>query len=192
MTKVAIPSGLFDSNLEFFSHENKPMAFFNGKMQCFFDLPQEFQELVWKELQEDEAAFLALKYSGFKSKREKLEKYTVCRFGGLDTTPDIVNGHLVDCEYFDCGFRGNCAMEGIVCRSIVYRGSVLTPRDMQMIRHLSSEDTIPVIAEKMQMCINSFENHKKELFSKLGVLSRASLVALAFIHNLLKPSLCIT
>ena len=191
MTKVSIPSGLFDDNVEFFSNENKPMALFNGKAQCFFDLPDSIQDLVWNELKEDKAAFLALKFSGYKTKREQLEKYTVCRFGGFDNVPDVVDGVLARCEYFDCGFRGNCQMEGIVCRSIVYRGSILTPQDMVMIKHLASEDTLPVIAEKMQMCINSFESHKKNLFEKLGVLSRARLVAVAFVHNLIKPSLCI-
>jgi DNA-binding NarL/FixJ family response regulator len=192
MTKVAIPAGLFDDNVEFFAHSDKPKAFFNGQAVCFFDLPLHITELVWEELKNDKAAFMALELSGFESKREKLEKYTVCRFGGLDAVPDVVNGQLASCEYFDCGFRGQCSMEGIVCRSIVYRGNILTPRDLSMIRHLATEDTIPVIAEKMEMCINSFESHKKELFEKLGVLSRARLIAVAFIHNLLKPSLCIT
>jgi len=191
MTKVLIPSGLFDENVEFFAHDQKPMAFYNGSAISFFDLPLHISELVWEELKEDKPAFLALKLAGLTSKKEKLEKYTVCRFGGLDTIPDVVEGNLTPSEYFDCGFRGNCPMEGIVCKSIVYRGSVLTPVDMKMIRHLASEDTIPVVAEKMGMCINSFENHKKELFSKLGVLSRARLIAVAFIHNLLKPSLCL-
>ena len=191
MTKVAIPSGLFDNHIEIFSREEKPMAFFNGGVHCFFELPLPITELVWKELKEDKPAYMALELAGLKTKRQKLEKYTVCRFGGLDKVPDVVDGHLTPSEYFDCGYRGNCPMEGIVCKSIVYRGHVLTPADMKMIRHLASEDTIPVIAEKMQMCVNSFETHKKELFEKLGVLSRARLIAVAFIHNLLKPSLCL-
>jgi hypothetical protein len=37
------------------------------------------------------------------------------------------------------------------------KGQIITPFDIHMIKLLSTEDTLPVIAEKMQVCMNTFE-----------------------------------
>lgn len=190
MTKINIPAGLFDENIEIFSFNEKPFALYNGQCIPLSELPEEFLGLLWDDLQKNEAALMALELSGYHCKCDKIHKYALCRFGGFDSTPDISNGKLNCAEYFDCGFRGKCSMEGIVCKSITFNGHILTPNEMKMMQLLATEDTLPVIAEKLEMSMNSFENHKKTLFEKMGVLSRARLVAIAFINNLLKPSLC--
>lgn len=132
MTKIIIPAGLVDENIEIFSFENKPYALYKGQRIPFLELPDQILELIWAELTAQESAYLALSFSGYESKTAKLEKYAMCRFGGFDTAPDILNGQIVHSEYFDCGFRSVCAMEGIVCKNVVHNGRILTPDDMKM------------------------------------------------------------
>jgi hypothetical protein len=65
-------------------------------------------------------------------------------FGGFDLTADFKDGKLSDANYHECGFRGECPMEGIVCG---FSGKRATPFDIHMIKLLSTEE-LPVIAEK--------------------------------------------
>jgi hypothetical protein len=61
------------------------------------------------------STIIALKLAGFKTREQQLEKFSECRFG-FDLTADFKDGKLSDAEYHECGFRGECPMEGIVCR----------------------------------------------------------------------------
>ena len=63
---------------------------------------------------------------------------------------------------------------------------VITPFEIQMIHLLATEDTLPVVAEKLHVCINTLEAKKHKLYEKLGVLSRARLVAVAYNFQILK------
>lgn len=110
--------------------------------------------------------------------------------GGFDMNADFKDGQLSDAEYHECGFRGECPMEGIVCGFFRVKGQIITPFDIHMIKLLATEDTLPVIAEKLQVCMNTFETKKQKLFEKLGVLSRARLVAVSYDLQILTLKPC--
>jgi hypothetical protein len=59
------------------------------------------------------STIIALKLAGFKTREQQLEKFSECRFG-FDLTA-FKDGKLSDANYHECGFRGECPMEGIVC-----------------------------------------------------------------------------
>ena len=109
-----------------------------------------------------------------------IKKYAECRFGGFNKSPDVLDGNITDYEYWDCGNRGTCPFEGIVCGFIKVDDKIYTPFDIQLIKRLSSEDILPVIAEKLNVCLNTLDKRKKDLFEKMGVLSRARLVSKAY------------
>ena len=94
------------------------------------------------------------------------------------------NDEIHQSEYFDCGFRNQCPMEGIVCSYPTYNGHPLTPFDLKLIKLLATEMTLPAITDEMKVCANTLDNKKKILFEKFQVLSRPRLVALAFENNL--------
>jgi DNA-binding CsgD family transcriptional regulator len=81
-------------------------------------------------------------------------------------------------------------MEGIVCGFFKIRGAIITPFEIQIIRHLATEDTLPVIAEKLKVSMNTFETKKQKLYEKIGVLSRARLVAICYDYQLLIAAPC--
>jgi hypothetical protein len=68
------------------------------------------------------STIIALKLAGFKTREQQLEKFSEC-FGGFDLTADFKDGKLSDAEYHECGFRGECPMEGIVCGFFRVKGT---------------------------------------------------------------------
>lgn len=180
MTNIQIPSGIIDENIELFSTTGKMMALHNGAVKNLFDLPNDFIGLLEKEMHKNPSTIIALELAGFTTREQQLEKFSECRFGGFDLTADFKEGKFSDAEYHECGFRGECPMEGIVCDLFRVNGKIITPFDIHMIKLLSTEDTLPVIAEKLTVSMNTFEQKKKALYEKLGVLSRARLVAICY------------
>lgn len=190
MTKVSILAGLIDNHIEIFEHEDKSLAIYNGKRVSFFELPKEFVAAIWNEIESEEGVIEALESQGFLTKEQQLEKVSICRYGNLDNTPDITQTYELSHEFYDCKVRDTCPMQGIVCKSVKYNGHVLTPFELKMISLLATEDTLPVIAEKLSVCANTLDTRKKYLFEKFEVLSRPRLVALSFFANLIPASIC--
>lgn len=191
MTNIRIPSGLIDENIEMFlSPCNNLLAIHSGVVKNFFELPQTLLQAVDDEMSRFPSTIQALKAAGYHTHKEQLVKYAKCRFGGFDMNADFENGKLSEAEYHECGYRGECPMEGIVCGFFKVQGNIITPFEMSMIKLLATEDTLPVIAEKLDVCMNTFEVKKKLLFKKLGVLSRARLVAVCYDLQILNLQLC--
>jgi DNA-binding CsgD family transcriptional regulator len=186
MTNIQIPSGLVDENIELFSVNGKVMATHNGSVKHLYDLPFHFIELLTNEMYASPSIVLALQMAGFRSKKAQLEKFAECRFGGYDFTADFKEGQFSEAEYHDCGYRGECPMEGVVCGFFKINGHIITPFEIQMIQLLATEDTIPVMAEKLKVCMNTFETKKQKLYEKLEVLSRPRAVAKAYNFQILK------
>lgn len=185
MTNINIPAGLFDGNVEFFNYEGNLMGFIDGKVISYEAFPVEIKKIIEADLELNPAANLALEYSGFLTLDQKLEKYGSCKFGGIDSIPDLINNKVNQKEYHDCGFRGNCPMEGIVCSSMTFNDKVLSPFDLKLIRLLATEMTLPVIAEEMQVSDNTLDTKKKELFEIFHAQSRPRLVSLAYSNHLI-------
>ena len=191
MTNIQLPAGLTNSHIELFSANGKIMATHSGQIKSLFDLPKDFLKILNNEMRSSPATILALSLSGYESHKEQLEKFTECRFGGFDFVADFKDGKLSDSEYHECGFRGECPMEGIVCGFFKANGHIITPFEISIIKLLATEDTLPVIAEKLFVSINTFETIKQKLFEKLGVLSRARLVAISYDLQILTLKPCL-
>lgn len=190
MANINIPSGLIDENIELFSIPGKMMATHSGAVKNLFDLPTAFLEKLKSEMYSKPSTVIALKMAGFDTEEKQLEKYSECHYGGFDFSADFKNGQFSESEYHDCGFRGECPMEGIVCGFFKVNNQIITPFEIEIIKLLATEDTLPVIAEKLKVCINTFEIKKQRLFEKLGVLSRARLVAKCYDLQILNLKPC--
>jgi len=190
MTNIQLPSGLIDENIEMFSTPNGMKGSHAGIVKDFHDLPKELLHILDVEMNQFPSTVKALTAAGYKTKKTRLEKYAECRFGGYDFTADFKDGVLSQAEYHECGFRGECPMEGVVCGFFKVNGQIITPFEIKAIKLLASEDTLPVIAEKLQVCLNTLEVKKKLLFEKLHVLSRARLVAVCYDLQILNLQSC--
>lgn len=186
---MKLPSGLFDNDIEIVTHENKTMAIHQGSVKEITSLPSEILKNLYDDMFSNENAILALRMQGIECEEEMLLKYLSCRYGEFDNVPDVVNGRLQAPEVVKCALRGECPMEGIVCSFPTFNGAILSPFEINMIQELATEKIIPVIAEDMQVSINTFELRKKLLFQKLKVQSRARMVAVSYEKNLIQKEL---
>lgn len=182
---VKLPSGLIDENIELFSDGKEPKGLYQGSVKHYHEFPAEMRQALAEDMNGNPSAVLALELAGYITADEKLKKYTMCRYGGFDNTPDYAGGTLAPSEYYDCGHRGKCDMEGIVCGLPMVNGRVLSPFETQLIKELATEDTIPVLAQKMGLSRTTFEERKKLLFGKFNVLTRFGLIAEATRQHLL-------
>jgi DNA-binding CsgD family transcriptional regulator len=190
MTNIQIPAGLIDQNIELFKANDSVLGIHNGVVKHLFEMPFAFLDILKAEMNANHSIVKSLKMAGFKNERSRLEKFAECRFGGFDLNADYKDGVLAESEYHECGFRGNCDMEGIVCNFFKVKGQIISPFEIQMIKHLASDDKLTLIAQKMKVSINTFEIKKQRLFEKLEVMSRPRLVAYAFELQILNAKPC--
>lgn len=190
MTNIQIPAGLIDQNIELFKTADAVLGIHNGTVKPLFEMPLAFLDILKKEMRSHYSIVETLKLAGYKTEKSQLEKFAECRFGGFDLNADFKDGVLAESEYHECGFRGNCDMEGIVCNFFKVNGQIITPFEMQMIKHLATDDKLTLIAQNLKVSINTFETKKQRLFEKLGVMSRPRLVAYAFELQILTATVC--
>lgn len=190
MTKIQIPSGLVDENIELFSANGQMMATHSGSVKRLFELPKDFLEKLTEEMHAVPSVTKALTLAGYTTENQQLEKFAECKYGGFDLTADFKDGKFSESEYHECGYRGTCPMEGIVCSFFKVNGHIITPFEIQIIKLLATEDTLPVIAEKLEVSMNTFENRKQILFKKMKVLSRPKLVSRGYDLQIITLKLC--
>lgn len=160
--------GMTCSGVEFFKSNNGVKVISSGTVKAFKELPTPIYELLKEAMHKESGAYELLSEWYPDSELCKLEKFTECRFGGLDYTADIVNNQLQDGEYHDCPFRGQCKGEGVLCKSLKYNGHVLSNQDIMLLQLLATNETNDVIAEKITTSLGQFHKVKKALYVKLG------------------------
>ena len=64
-------------------------------------------------------------------------------------------------------------------------GSLLTPRELEVLRHVAAGHTNRDIGERLGISERTVERHVSNFFDKMGVSSRAAATAYAYEHELL-------
>lgn len=168
MTNNNLLPGILNDDLEFFTVENGVKAITNGNVLNFSELSNEHITLIKAEIEKQPEVKKHLKKMHPNSESKRLEQYVSCRFGGLDYTADLSDKGFQSGEWWDCPFRGNCASEGVLCKSVAFNGNELNNQDIQLLRLLSTNKINEVIAEELNLPLGSFHLSKKNLYAKLG------------------------
>lgn len=104
-----------------------------------------------------------------------LEEFTFCLYGGADHEADFAaNGTLTPPENFLCG--ENCKCMRWPSKNITLNGHPLTERQLEVCQRLASDDPDKKIAAELGISLPTLSNHKKEIFGKAGVHSKAGLI----------------
>lgn len=114
----------------------------------------------------------------------RVELYTYYMYGGLDSTPDLLNGKLALNENYR--HEQNCISLGFDSKKIRLSGVVLKPRDIKMIDLMEQDYIDEVIAEELGIVRSTFNYHKKALFTKIGVQSKTALMVAAVRQRVVK------
>ncbi|WP_026755067.1 hypothetical protein [Sediminibacter sp. Hel_I_10] len=180
-----IYAGLLDADTEFFKTGNDLKVISKGSIFDFKDLPPVTFNILNESMKADAPALAILKQWYPNSEMNQLQKFTECRFGGLDYTPDISNNQLQHGEYWECPKRGKCIGEGIVCRNATYKGVELETSDIQLMKLLATNYTNEVIAEIHEVSFGQLHKLKKILYGKLNASTRQCVVNVLAVLNII-------
>ena len=178
--------GMGDSGIEFFISDKETKMIQHGKVLPFSEIPFATLKLLEETIQADVNVNLELHDMHPTSKLKRIEQFARCRFGGLDFVADIVDGELQEGEYHDCPKRDTCKSNGILCKLPSHKGQKLSSQDVRLMQLLSTPKTNDVIAEEMHLPMGSFHKAHKQLYSKLGILTKQEITRIAFSLNLIR------
>jgi DNA-binding CsgD family transcriptional regulator len=184
--KQVLPPGLMDDAVEFFIYENEIWCLYKGRQISFKDFPDPIKNVLDADMKAHPKAMKALFDWDITDPESRMRQYVACRFGGFDNTPDVCGDGVVQpAEYVDCGRRGSCDYEGKLCSSIVLRNGILTPREIEVLRHIGNDLLDKEICDVLQMANDTLRTHKDKISLKNGSTRKSALAKLAYKYNLI-------
>jgi len=175
-----------DASIEFFIHENEIWCLYKGGKYIFDQFPEEIVQIISDDMSSNPKAMKALYDWDLTNADERMKRYIACRFGGFDNSPDIDgNGAIQPAEYVDCGRRGSCEFEGKLCSSIVLKNGILTPREIEVLRHIGNDLLDKEICAVLQIANDTLRTHKDKISLKNGSTRKSALAKLAYKYNLI-------
>lgn len=141
--------------------------------------------IKWKLLQEhhdDKKAQIGLELMDIPEQKQ-LEQLAICRYGGMDNKPDF-DKNSTNHEWFDCGKRGQCPGEGLVCKSIKTILGSISPRQIQYLQFAVKGLTDLQIAEEMGIAHSTICSYRTHCQQVLGLENKVALVAWAISKNI--------
>lgn len=188
-----LPAGLIDKGYEFFySPEDKDIMCSHNRCTVFWaNTPKEGIQIVEDDLAKYPERRWCLDDWGFETLDQKLKQYTFCRFGKFDNIPDInEKGEVHDGEFFECGRRGVCKYEGILCATIKVgvdeQGNAisLTKRETQILKLVSEGKLNKEISDILGISEHTTSTHIQNIQHKAGLFRKSGMTAFAMSQNL--------
>ncbi|WP_129714636.1 helix-turn-helix transcriptional regulator [Pedobacter sp. SYP-B3415] len=175
MTINRIPGGLVKGG-EFLSLDDRPKFITDGIMRDLADSPAYALDLLRKSMNSQPKVEAAIEKMVGTDDQAKLERFTMCQFGALNTDPDICeNGTLSAPEYVPCRHRGSCEFEGIACSAIMVRSGIfLTKTEMDVAKLAILPDRI--ISIELGMAEMTVKTHWKNIRLKMGLQSKGEII----------------
>jgi DNA-binding CsgD family transcriptional regulator len=156
-----------------------------SKIYYGLDLPESNLEIYENEYSSDKSAQNSLKKMGFVGE-EAIKQFITCRFGGNDKQSDIINNKTTP-DYYNCGKRGVCKHEFIVCRPVFSStGEKLSRCEIAVIKLIAEDLTDECIADKLCVSVNTIKSHRATITQKLNVKTKNGIVRFAVENNILK------
>jgi len=179
-----IPSYLLSNGIEFFALNNEAYMLKNGKVYPFYDFDHQTIAIIEQEFKIDKEAQAGLMKMGVHS-WSHLKQFIVCKYGSFDTMTDIEPNGNTNHERYDCGNRGICPGENLVCKAVECRNGTITPRLETALKLIAKGLLDKEAASKMFISEHTFKNHRRKLQQLIGTNNKARLAAFAVSKNLI-------
>ncbi|WP_322970298.1 helix-turn-helix transcriptional regulator [Faecalibacter sp. LW9] len=180
--------GMLNSEIEFFFEGSQTMYMTNGIIKPFSAITSCIEKTLTAELNKDEEALEILSKMFPNEPLKQLEKFTKCRFGGLDFSADINHaGKIQKGEYWDCPLRGNCKAEGKLCKHIKYNNNIIDSAEIALIKLLVTDMTNEAIASELSIPLGTVHYKKRVLYEKIEIKTKQELTLFAVRFNLAQP-----
>ncbi|ANW96717.1 hypothetical protein AXE80_10725 [Wenyingzhuangia fucanilytica] len=168
-----------DSNIELWGDKRTKKVFFtqNGNTKPFSKLPHKYHVMLLEQMQNDKVAFKEiLKQHG--SALNGLEAYTFCKYGALDSSPDLSDDELAKCENFLCNSQLPNPCACLKWKKITVRsnGNTLTTREIQLLELIGQKKSNKEITEIFNISENTLKTHRDNLHKKFKVQSEQELI----------------
>jgi DNA-binding CsgD family transcriptional regulator len=177
-----IPDFLKKVNNEFIEDDGQ-LKMIKVEYINFEDFPYQIVKKFEVDLSVDKKAQDGLKLMRIKPDKQ-LEQYAICLHGGLDDLPDIDEKGKTTFEFFDCGKRGHCPGEGLVCKNMVCENGTLSPRLIKYLTYTALDMHDKDIAEAMGVKLSTIATFRKRAQGAIGVNSKSALAAFTIRKNL--------
>lgn len=184
--KNTLPAGLMDHNIEFFANDVGVYALYGSAIIAIRDLPAHILSIIRNDVFKNKAAIKAISEMGITEDDVIIWQYVRCNYGGFDMHPDVKDNKLQQSEYWDCGYRGICKHEGKLCQSIKVANGYLTPREIGVIKLISSGLLDKEIADKLKISINTVTSHKENIQEKTGLQTKVEIAVFAITKNIIQ------
>lgn len=102
----------------------------------------------------------------------------MCRYGGFDDKADI-SKHTHTTEYYDCGERGRCPVEGKLCKHVQAENGCLTPREIDVIKLIAQDLADKQIADMLNISVNTANQHRVNIKQKIGCNTKVGICRFA-------------
>lgn len=182
---MILPAGLCDNNLEVFVHERILKASYNGKIQNFENLPESIKSIFLDDMLDNPTAIKSMRAMDKVDINEMLKQYVSCRFGGFDSTPDLVSEESkLQPEYWDCGNRNACPYEGKLCELVKVGETYLTKREVMVIKAVATGLPDKNACDSLGISEQTFSVHKRNIYAKLGINSKTELMTFSIKNNI--------
>jgi DNA-binding CsgD family transcriptional regulator len=129
-------------------------------------------------LDEDLLAQVSLDQLQIFDEEKRVHKFGLCRFGGYDDKADITS-NCHNHEYYDCGERGKCIVEGKLCKHVQATNGYLTPREIDVIKLIASDLADKQIADQLNISVNTANQHRVNIQKKIGASSKVGICRFA-------------
>ncbi|MBB2148839.1 response regulator transcription factor [Pedobacter gandavensis] len=182
-------AGMIDNGVEFFAKpgEMDVQCLNLGKVyNSFWEFPEWIRQKVTDDMNKSPLAIKTLKRH-WKSLPviDYPKQYTYCKYGGLDTSPDIdVDGNMGHSEFFDCGRRGKCKSEGKLCCVMKVKHGVLTKTEIEIVRRVVLPDKL--IAQELEISSTTVLTHWQNIRRKTGFRTKIELAVFATKKGMIK------
>lgn len=113
-----------------------------------------------------------------------VQRFCKCNFGNIDNIADIDGYGRMRLECVPCPLRGECRMEGVICRPEF--DSQLSDSEHRVLRLWYQGMSKEEIAEQLYLSIHTVNNHIRNAFARLGIHEKAEFFRYAEANNLFK------
>jgi DNA-binding CsgD family transcriptional regulator len=179
-----LPPGLENEDLELYAHGLELKALYNGEKIDFWKLPNGILDIFRKELFSKKNVVEAMVTMDITDEDEMLYQYCFCNYGGWNRNPDLkVSGEL-NTEYWDCGNRGKCKVEGKLCIKLNKEEKNPTRQELEIIKLIALGLADKEIADKLNIHYTTVTTHRAHIEKKLGAASKVDVATFALKNNL--------
>lgn len=179
-------AGMIGKGTETFAIGNEPFTIYEMKIYPFESTPKSRIALYKEHMHNNPKGELAMEgLTGSKDPLAKTKQWMVCRFGGMDNTPDIDENNVIqEAEYVPCAKRGSCPFEGIGCCTIeVSKGVFLSKAELAVVRLINLPDKN--IADELFICTETVKTHIQNIRKKINRPSKIEVAIWATIKGII-------